>query len=153
METKKFLETTTKDLFKLLEVDAKVSVKNEEDNGFYVVEVTGEDIGYLIGFKGSVINSFQSFLYLVGRRKFGEEFSVQVDVNGYREKRIESLKNITAQVAQKIDTGQSEYKFGRLTPYERRIIHSEITENYPNLVSYSVGEGSDRRLVVAKAEM
>ena len=71
-----------------------------------------------------------------------------MNVNDYREKQEERLHEIADKYAQKaIDTHASAYIRG-LSSYERKLVHEYVTKNYPDLTSYSQGEGRDRRLVI-----
>lgn len=152
METKDFLKETVENLFSILGVDSSVNVVFEEEGNVYIIEVEGGDVGNLIGYKGSVINSLQAFLFVACKNKYPENINVQVDINGYRQKRAEKLKLMVKEAAIRVNEKGS-YRFGFLTSYQRRIVHTEISENYPNLVSYSIGEGRERRLVLSKAEI
>lgn len=152
MDKKDFLQKTVEDLFSILSVDSSINVNFEDEAEAYVIEIEGEDVGNIIGYKGSVINSLQAFLFVACKNKFSENVNLQVDINGYRQKRNDKLKHMVKDAAIRVNEKGS-YRFGFLTPYERRVIHTEISENYPNLVSYSIGEGRERRLVLSKAEI
>lgn len=152
MDKKEFLKTTVQDLFSILEVESSINVNFEDDNNIYVIEIEGEDVGNIIGYKGNVINSLQAFLFVACKNKFMENVNLQVDINGYRQKRNEKLRLMVKDAAIHVNEKGS-FRFGFLTPYERRIVHTEISENYPNLVSYSIGEGRERRLVLSKADI
>ena len=74
--------------------------------------------------------------------------SLLVNVNDYREKQKERLDASASETAAKtVDSKEPQYIRG-LSSFERRMVHEYITANYPDLVTYSVGDGRDRRLVV-----
>lgn len=127
----------------------KASVEVIEDNGIYHVNIKTEDEApAIIGRHGETIRSIQKILEVMLFKSTKERVDVLINVNDYREKQIERLNYIADQAAQKvIEQNTSTYLRG-FSSYERRIIHEHVSKNYPNLTSYSVGEGRDRRLVV-----
>ncbi|NTU74234.1 RNA-binding protein, partial [Candidatus Roizmanbacteria bacterium] len=78
----------------------------------------------------------------------GESVSLLVNVNDYREKQKERLEHIADQHAQKVQSYQRSSHLRGFSSYERKMIHEYITSTYPDLTTYSVGEGRDRQLVV-----
>ena len=76
------------------------------------------------------------------------EDAIKAAVNDYRQKQQERLEEIASRYAQKaIDYRSPSYVRG-LSSYERKVVHEYVTKNYPELTSYSTGEGRDRRLVI-----
>jgi spoIIIJ-associated protein len=153
MKPSEFLEKTILELFGYLDLQAAVSIEKESESDTLIIVIKGEDLGHLIGYKGEVVNALQSFLYSASRKEFGEPVRLQVDVNDYRQKRIENIKKMVETAVKRVEDTNKPYKFGNLTSFERRLIHTQVAESYSDLVSYSVGEGSERRLVVSKSEL
>ena len=108
----------------------------------------GEDAGALIGHRGEVMEAMSYLCSLVANRAGGEYEKMSLDVNGYRSKREQNLialaKRIGAKVAR---TGRSQM-LEPMNPYERRIIHSTISQ-MENVKSESTGEGAARRVVIS----
>jgi spoIIIJ-associated protein len=71
-----------------------------------------------------------------------------VNVNDYREKQKERLQGIAAQMADKTQSQKRASHMRGLSSYERKIVHEYVTEQYPELSTYSIGEGRDRHLVI-----
>ena len=113
-----------------------------------ILKVGGEDAGARIGHRGEVMEAMSYLCSLVANRAGGEYEKMSLDVNGYRSKREQNLialaKRIGAKVAR---TGRSQM-LEPMNPYERRIIHSTISQ-MENVKSESTGEGAARRVVIS----
>lgn len=119
-----------------------------EDGGFFHITIKTEEAPTIIGRHGETIRALQKILEVILYRKVGESVRVLINVNDYREKQKERLEVLASEYADKVtDTRQME-KISYLSSFERRIIHQYVTSNYPDLISYSVGEGKDRQLVI-----
>jgi spoIIIJ-associated protein len=120
----------------------------EDDGIFQIIIKTDDEASTIIGRHGETIRAFQKILEVMLYREHGEAVRILVDVNDYRAKQKERLEYIAKQHADKVrDTSGPAYMRG-FSSYERKIIHEYVTENYPELTTYSLGEGKDRRLVV-----
>jgi len=124
-------------------------VEVTEDEGiFHIVIKSEEEAPTIIGRHGETIRAIQKILEVVLYKKLGEPVDILVNVNDYREKQKERLEGIAKDVAERTkETTQPGYLRG-MSAYERKLIHEFITNNYPELTTYSVGEGRDRRLVI-----
>ncbi|QQG44511.1 MAG: KH domain-containing protein [Candidatus Roizmanbacteria bacterium] len=124
-------------------------VEIEEDNGVYQVIIkTEENAPTVIGRHGETIRAIQKILEVVLYKTLGESVPLLVNVNDYREKQNQRLESLAAQMAEKTQSAKRATQMRGLSSYERKVIHEYITTNYPNLTTYSVGEGRDRYLVV-----
>lgn len=148
-DTKKteIIKSETEELLKKMIDHFELSI--EEDNGlFHVLIKTEDDAPTVIGRHGETIRALQKILEVILYKKFNEPVSILVNVNDYREKQEERLGSIAAELAQKtLELKEASY-MRRFSSYERKIIHEYITKNYPDLTTYSVGEGRDRKLVI-----
>jgi spoIIIJ-associated protein len=120
----------------------------EQEDGSYWLDVVGEDAGRIIGRHGNTLNALQYLTGLVTQKQTGEYSRLTVDADGYRERRqtalIEQARELAAAV---IEAGQ-EAELDPLPAYERRIIHNALME-HPEVVTYSEGEGDERRVIIA----
>jgi len=129
------------------------------DPGFAIAEgdreikihVQGENMGALIGHRGETLDALQMLTSLVVNHHNGgveEEYCrVSIDVGNYRNKREETLKSLASRLAEKaIRTGRR-VALEPMNSYERRIIHSSLTD-VEGVVTFSEGEGSDRRVII-----
>lgn len=134
----------------MLEVDVEksVSVEVDSDDSKYVkVEIEGEDLGSLIGYKGRTLSSLQTIYAQVLSNQLGEIVNVMLDVNGYRAKRNEYLESLALRVAQEAKESGQNVELLPLSAYERRIIHMKLKED-PDVTTESTGEGRERHVVV-----
>lgn len=122
-----------------------VSIKSIQNrNGRYIVNLEGKDIRYLIGEKGTTLNSLE---YLIGTMV--KNVKVVIDSNGYKNKREESLRALARKKGEKVlETGNS-IKLNPMSARERKIIHEEISF-MKELETQSVGEEPKRCLVIKK---
>lgn len=140
------IKNETEDLLKKMIDQFEVEVK--EENSTYFIIIKTENPGVIIGRHGETIRSLQKILEVIFFKKFNESLTILVNINDYREKQKERLEKIAANVAQKVLETKKSQKLNSFSNYERKIIHEFITKNYPQLISYSIGEGLERVLVV-----
>jgi len=124
-----------------------VEVKEEEDI-YQIIIKTEEEAPTVIGRHGETIRALQKILEVILYKKLGDTVDLLVNVNDYREKQKDRLEKIAEDLAQKVAGEKKEMYLRSFSSYERRIIHEYIAKNHPELTTYSVGEGRDRRLVV-----
>lgn len=130
-------------------VNSKLDIKIKDikkDENRYIVNLEGRDVRYLIGEKGSTLNSFE---YLLSMAKTLRDVKVVLDSNNYKDKREESLRELAKRKGEKVlETGKS-IKLNSMSARERKIIHEEIS--FMNeLETESVGEEPKRCLVIKK---
>lgn len=147
MDKLKIVEAEAKEL--LSKIIDNVDIEVSEDHGlFHILIKTEEEAPVVIGRHGETIKAIQKILEVVMYKKTGASVELLVNVNDYREKQKERLVEIAERSAQKaIEFKSASYVRG-LSAYERKVIHEYVTSKYPELASYSTGEGRDRRLVI-----
>jgi spoIIIJ-associated protein len=147
MDKVKLIQTETEEL--LSKIIDKPEVEVTEDEGVYHVTIKSEEEApVVIGRHGETIKAIQKILEVVLYKKSGESVEILVNVNDYREKQKERLEELADRFAQKTKDSRSASYIRGLSSYERKLVHEYVTANYPDLASYSTGEGRDRRLVI-----
>lgn len=127
----------------------KFSVEVVEEEGiFQVIIKTDEEVSTVIGRHGETIRAIQKILEVILYKQFGEAVEILVNVNDFREKQKERLEILAGEYAEKTQASHGPSFIRNLSSYERKLIHEYVTKNYPELTTYSIGEGRDRRLVV-----
>ena len=112
-----------------------------------IIRLDGEKMGALIGRRGETMESLSYLASLVANRLEGDYIKLGLDVAGYRGKRESDLTALAQRIGAKVrKTGRS-FAMEPMNPYERRIIHSAISQ-MEGLRSESKGEGKDRRVVI-----
>jgi spoIIIJ-associated protein len=142
----KTVREITEDLLKRLEVTGDVSVDTDE-TGAYRVHIQTEETGLLIGYHGQTLESFQIILGLLISKKTGQWQRVYVNVGDYREKREEALMHMAQRAAERALAVRRPVELANLSAAERRIIHLTLSGD-ERVSTESVGDGSDRRLLV-----
>lgn len=118
----------------------------ETENGIYL-QLDGEKLGVVIGRRGETLDSLQYLTSLAANTGKGYR-KVTLNIGNYREKRQQTLTSLAKRVsAQVLSSGRSR-TLEPMNPYERRIIHTAVQE-IEGVVSNSVGEGSNRRVVIS----
>ena len=113
-----------------------------------IVKVDGKDMRYLIGEKGSSLNSIE---YLLSSVKSLKHLKVVIDSNNYKQKREASLRELARKKGKKVlDSGKT-VKLNPMSARERKIIHEEISF-IKGLETESVGEDPKRYLVIKKTK-
>jgi spoIIIJ-associated protein len=140
-------------LLELMNVDASVRVRAPETPGDglglvrAVLDVSGEDLGILIGRRGDTLSSLQFLVNLIVSRKLKARTAFGIDVEGYRRRREESLKGLALRMADRVkSTGQS-ITLEPMPPNERRIVHLALAKD-PNVITVSIGEGESRKVAI-----
>lgn len=147
MEKTQQVKTEAQEL--LQKMIGKFEIEVEEDGGMYQVIIKAEeDAPTVIGRHGETIRAIQKILEVILYKSFQEPVHLLVNVNDYREKQKDRLQGIAMQTAEKAQsTGNATHLRG-LSSYERKIVHEYITGTYPELTTYSIGEGRDRHLII-----
>lgn len=123
------------------------TVKLEENE--ILVNINGEDCGSLIGYRGETLNAMQTLISSITNKKVKERIKVILDIQNYREKREKNLVELAEKVSKTVLRNGKNITLEPMSPYERKIIHSTLQENN-KIETYSIGEGDNRRVVIAK---
>ncbi len=141
---KKFLA----DVFKGFNIDVQIDAKRSE-NGIDV-ELSGDNMGIVIGKRGETLDSLQYLATLVANKGLSrEEYAkVTLDTENYRQKRNEALVALSERLAQKVARTGKKYTLEPMNPYERRIIHANL-QSSEVVTTFSIGEDPYRKIVIA----
>lgn len=135
-----------------LEMNINVEVSRElNSEGGKIIKVKGDDAGTLIGHHGETLDALQ-YLCNLAVNRYNEENNIDapkltVDIEGYRAKREETLKNVARRTAEKVLRYRRNIALEPMSPYERRIIHACL-QNFRGVTTSSTGSDEDRRVVV-----
>ncbi len=121
---------------------------DSEDIGGPVFEIEGDDSGLLIGRKGETLRSLQFLVRYLVSKKTGQRANLSLDVEGYDERRRQSLSNLANRVSQRvIKTGRS-IELEPMNARERRVVHMSLSDR-DDVFTESSGNGEDRRVVIS----
>lgn len=126
--------------------DLKYEIKRDKSD--LLVNITGEDTGYLIGYRGNVLNSIQVILNNIANKGINERVRILLNIGGYKEKREKDLKELADKIAGTVTRKRKAITLEPMSSYERKIIHSRLQEN-TKVETHSIGEEPNRRIVVS----
>jgi spoIIIJ-associated protein len=111
------------------------------------VDLSGEEMGVLIGKRGQTLDSLQYLISLVVNKGTNEYIRVKVDTENYRQRRKETLENLAKNISYKVKRTRRPVSLEPMNPYERRIIHAAL-QNDRYVTTHSEGDEPFRRVVV-----
>jgi spoIIIJ-associated protein len=131
----------------LMRMGIRCSVSSRATTEAIVVDVSGRDLGVLIGWRGETLRALQTMTNLLASRKLGPEQRVIVDVERYRQRRENTVREIAYRAARQVKVTGDPITLDAMQPFERRAIHLAL-EADPEVTTVSIGEEPDRRVVV-----
>ena len=140
---KKFLDEL---ISKLPTKDITYEIKNDKND--LLVDINGEDTGYLIGYRGNVLNSLQLILNNVANNDLNERVRVLLNIGGYKQKREKDLKDLAEKIAGTVIRKRKSITLEPMSSYERKIIHSALQDN-SKVETHRIGEEPNRKIVVS----
>ena len=140
------IRTFLSGLLQQMDVEAQIKVYLPE-KGRYKVILEGENIGALIGRRGETLDAIQQLTsYSVNRT--GGRARIQLDAEGYRDKREQSLQHLAHKVAAKVVKYRRSITLEPMNAYERHVIHTAL-QDVAGVMTYSTGTDPNRRVIVA----
>ena len=136
-----------KDVFAAMNIIVVVDVKYNAENNEMNIDLSGDDMGVLIGKRGQTLDSLQYLVSLVVNKGNEDYIRVKVDTENYRERRKSTLENLAKNMAYKVKRTRRPLHLEPMNPYERRIIHSAL-QNDKFVTTHSEGEEPYRKVVV-----
>ena len=136
-----------KNLLMNMQVEADVSIEHEDAEGASIA-ANGEGLGLLIGRHGDVLDAVQHLAGLAANHGRSGYYRITVDIENYRAKRAETLRQLARRMAEKTLRYRRSNTLEPMNAYERRIIHTEV-QGIEGVTTYSIGSDADRRIVIA----
>ena len=141
------VEDFLKNVFESMEIEAQIEIDYNEEEQTMNINLTGEDMGILIGKRGQTLDSLQYLTSLVVNKENKSYIKVKVDTENYRERRKETLENLAKNISFKVKRTRRQVVLEPMNPYERRIIHSAL-QNDKFVETHSEGEEPFRKVVI-----
>ena len=135
------------DVFKAMKNEVNVKAVYSEKDVLMDVELSGDEMGVLIGKRGQTLDSLQYLVSLVVNKEAQNYIRVKVDTEDYRRRRKATLENLAKNLAYKVKRTKRPVSLEPMNPYERRIIHSAL-QNDRYVTTHSEGEEPYRRVVI-----
>ncbi len=135
------------DVFAAMKMTVVVDVEYNEEQKYIDIDLSGDEMGVLIGKRGQTLDSLQYLVSLVVNKESEEYIRVKVDTENYRKRRKETLENLAKNIAYKVKRTKRPVSLEPMNPYERRIIHSSL-QNDKFVTTHSEGDEPFRHVVV-----
>ena len=142
-KAKDFLDS----VFEAMGLVVAIDMKYDEIDHYMDIDLSGDEMGVLIGKRGQTLDSLQYLVSLVVNKESENYIRVKVDTENYRQRRKETLENLAKNIAYKVKRTKRSVSLEPMNPYERRIIHSAL-QNDKYVSTHSEGEEPFRRVVV-----
>lgn len=136
-------------LFEMMNVETDIS--QTERSGDILFELTGKDVGVLIGKRGQTLDSLQLLTNLVVNRHGEKYIKIELDAENYRERRQQALVQLAERLAVKAKRTKAPVRLEPMQAYERKIIHAAL-QSVPGIETYSEGQEPRRYLVIAPSK-
>ena len=120
---------------------------HDPESGGPVIDLAGEDSGLLIGRRGQTLQALQFLVTLIVRKRLGDDVRVVLDVENYRQRRENSLRDMAAKVASRVAQTNRSITLEPMSPADRRIIHTSLSQ-HPGVRTESAGEGENRKVTI-----
>ena len=144
---------TLQELLAKMSVKARVSVRPEEempqdeDAPPFILDVSGDDLGVLIGRRGQTLLSLQYVTRLIVSREVQRWVHLVVDVEKYKARREKSLRQLAQRMAERVSFNHQPIALEPMPPHERRIIHLALRD-HPIVSTQSIGKGDQRKVTI-----
>ena len=144
---------TLQELLAKMEVKAGVSIRPEEempqdeDAPPFILDITGDDLGGLIGRRGQTLQALQYITRLIVSREVQHWVNLVVDVEKYKLRREKSLRQLAQRMAERVAFGGQPVALEPMPPNERRIIHLTLRD-HPIVTTRSIGKGDRRKVTI-----
>ncbi len=141
----KIAENFLREMFLAMGIIVNIDTKLKDKQ--LSIELSGDDMGVLIGKRGQTLDSIQYLVNLVVNKGNAPYVSISIDTENYRQRRKETLETLALNLAKKVKQTRKSVVLEPMNPYERRIIHSAL-QNDRYVTTYSEGEEPHRNVVI-----
>jgi spoIIIJ-associated protein len=111
------------------------------------LNIKGDNLGILIGRRGQTLASLELITKLIVAGRLKAWLPLSIDVTDYKKRRRDSLQRLALHLADEVKSKHRAITLEPMPPNERRIIHLTLAE-HPDVITYSVGEGENRKVVI-----
>jgi len=135
------------ELFAAMHVETKVDIDFKEEDNVMNIDLSGPDMGILIGKRGQTLDALQYLISLFVNKEGESYIRVKLDTENYRERRKATLEKLAKKIAYTVKRTRKSVSLEPMNPYERRVIHSTL-QNDRYVFTKSEGEEPYRKVVI-----
>jgi spoIIIJ-associated protein len=150
-ELPQIAQATVKELLERMGIQAQVIVHEPQEDQLLTLDISGEDLGILIGPRGETLNALQYIARLITSRELLHWATFFLDVEGYRQRRAKELQDLVHRMAERVALNRQPLALEPMPAHERRIIHIALRD-HPLAATESVGQGEHRRVTILPRE-
>ncbi len=149
MISEKEIKKITEEFFKRtgFVVEVEVSAIEEKERKTIAINIKAEEPDELIGLDAKILFDIQYILKLILKKKIAEYFYLDLDINNYKKKKSDYIRQEAQSVADEVALIKKEKELPPMSPYERRVAHLALSGR-KDVVAESVGEEPYRRIIV-----
>ena len=136
-----FIKESIIEITKMMGITVNLEVRRRDDN--ITIKIFSDHNAVLIGKNGSTVEALQTIVRQIVHNETKEFVGVILDVENYKEKRVKNLEYLAKKIAREVKETKVETKLDSMNSYERRIIHSTLSDN-KYVYTESVGEEPNR---------
>jgi len=140
------IKQVTKEFFRKTTFDVEIQFLPQQDL-IIPINLKSDEPKVLIGEGGQTLIEIQRLLKSMLRRQIDQEFYIDLDINGYKKKKIEYLKELAKSIANEVALMKEEKTLPSMPAYERRIIHLELSTR-EDISTDSIGKEPERKIVI-----
>jgi len=141
------IKETVKEFFEKTTFEVEIEFQSPQDQTL-PINIKIDEPQILIGEGGQTLVEIQHLLKAILKRKISDSFFIDLDINGYKKKKIEYLKELARTVADEVAITKKEKILSSMPAYERRIIHLELAGR-SDVTTESIGQEPERRIVIS----
>lgn len=134
------------DVFEKMDLEVKIDVKMEDSHSMSI-NLSGPNMGVLIGKRGQTLDSLQYLVSLVVNKEADQYIRIKLDTENYRLRRKETLETLAVNLANKVKKTGKKFTLEPMNPYERRIIHFTLQDN-KFVETHSEGDEPFRKVII-----
>jgi len=142
----KKIKVITDEFFKKMTFEVEIEILPQKDLAL-PINLKLKEPQILIGEGGQTLFEIQHLLKAILKRKISEPFFIDLDISGYKKKKIEYLKELAKNIADEVALTKKEKQLTPMPAYERRIIHLELADR-SDVTTESIGREPERRVVI-----
>lgn len=135
------------ELFAAMHVETNVNIDYKEDDNVMNIDLSGPNMGILIGKRGQTLDALQYLISLFVNKEGENYIRVKLDTEDYRERRRVTLEKLAKKLAYTVKRTRKPVSLEPMNPYERRVIHSTL-QNDKYVYTKSEGEEPYRKVVI-----
>jgi spoIIIJ-associated protein len=129
-------------------MNVKVDIERVENKDGVQLNLTGAELGILIGRRGQTLDSLQYLVNIVANRYSDKHLRIILDAEHFRDRRRKTLEELSSRLANRVIRTKKDVVLEPMSPADRKIIHSQL-QDHPSVRTYSKGDEPNRRVVIS----